>query len=454
MAPQLPENAGYTEHSKSNESRDTIATITPVMKCKPIELSQLQPGAVLVAPIVDPIDTRLRLLAAGTEITEVFLDRLKARGVHTVMLSQRDIAMLAAFTNQGRRTKVPPPPNYVKSSLENDGSKEVDSFVGDGEISNESLDTDYPIAHEMKRSVGQAYPDGLKQQWAKESAQRIVTVHDFIEESVSSTDSSVGPLYGICNDLIDRLVEDPDALVALASSPYPSDYPSRHGVHLASLAIAIAADQGLDRSQLVDLGVGCLIHDVGMRAVGVGIFDTDKPLSPGAIHRLADHPVKAIEIATQYGESLSLASRIVLYQIHERCDGSGYPRGIAGDQIHPLAKIAGVADSFIGMVSRRKHRLAILGYHANLAMLAEAKNNRFDPSVIRSLVRTTSLHPIGSFVQLDNQYIGRVLRSGGDDFVRPTIEMWHPDRRDAKPIVVNLAEEESLRIVAAIPAAA
>ena len=427
------------------------------MKCRRLELSNLKVGAVLSTAISDPAHPRLKLLAAGTMIDDQFLRQLAVRGIQHVILAERDIALLRAFDPQGRRKKVPPAPKYVQSVLENDGSKEVDQLLKLGNIgaAEASVNNVGPAINELvDRRPGTSYADGLQSQWANECNQRIDVMVDFIEESVAGNKASMVPLKKISVDLVDRWLEDSDALVALATAPYESDYPSRHGVHLASLAIAIGAEMGLDRDALIDLGVGCLIHDVGMRSIGIGLFDTKKPLTDGQLRRLADHPVKAIEVATQFGEAISIDTRLVVYQIHERSDGSGYPRGYQADQIHPLAKIAAVADAFVGMVSTRKHRLAIQGYRANVALLNELKHQRFDAKVIRALLKATSLHPIGSRVQLSNEYFGRVIRSGGEDFVRPTISMWHPDRQESEATVVDLAEDQAIKIVKSLPAAA
>ena len=99
------------------------------MKYKRVKLSKLRVGAVLIAPIVDPVESRLKLLGSGIEITSTFLSLLKARGIDSVILSHRDLAVLDAFETQGRRSKVPPSVPYVPSSLENDGSKQMDSLV-------------------------------------------------------------------------------------------------------------------------------------------------------------------------------------------------------------------------------------------------------------------------------------------------------------------------------------
>lgn len=422
------------------------------MKCKPVPLTMLKVGAVLRAPVMDLNDGRIKLLAEDTEISESFLRQLAVRGIDSVILSQRDIATLAAFSPQGRRRKVPPAHDYVQSKDANDYSESLDeSIEPDSPLTLPA--TDLPVASEINKPSDCAYADGLPIEWARESDRRIDLVNEFLDDTANGDSSGIGPLYVACFELLDRIAEDQDALMCLACAPYDSDYPSRHGIHLATVAIAIGVEMGLDRSTLAQLGVGCLIHDVGMREVGLRMFDTKRSLSAGQLKRLADHPVKAIEIAGEYGDCVSDLVRFVVYQIHERCDGSGYPRGRCGDEIHPLAKIAAVADAFVGMLANRKHRLAIQGYFAITQLLEEMKQRKFDAKVIRSLLQATSLYPIGSYVKLDNDCIGRVIRSGGNEFVRPTIEMWHHDHPDRKPAIVNLKLERQIRITDSIPAA-
>ncbi len=82
-----------------------------------------------MAPILDPLDQRIKLLSEGMEITPSFISRLSIRGVDSVILSQRDLAILNAFSPQGRRTKVPPAHEYVQSNDANDYSKAVDKHV-------------------------------------------------------------------------------------------------------------------------------------------------------------------------------------------------------------------------------------------------------------------------------------------------------------------------------------
>lgn len=144
-------------------------------------------------------------------------------------------------------------------------------------------------------------------------------------------------------------------------------------------------------------------------------------------------------------------SRMVAYQMHERCDGSGYPRRRQGNQIHPLAKIAAVADAFIALVSPRPHRPALLPYRAMELMVCDAHRGLYDSEVVRGLLHTVSLFPIGSCVKLNDGRMGTVVRSNHDAYTAPVVEIWTPDSMHGESDVVNLNVEQGLNIVKAVP---
>ncbi len=418
--------------------------------CRQVPASKLPIGAKLRSPIADPQNPNVRLLTAGVTITASFLEKLAARGITSVVVSQRDLAIMNTFKPQGRRTKVPPPHHYVQSLRVNDHTKEIDKLVhSDGALEIDEIES--PLAEQIQRPVDCPYADGLTNQWAADNDRQVETLGEFFDDTVNGSGAQVEPLREHCLDILDRLSEDPDALVCLAGAPYESEYPSRHAVHVASMAIAIGVEMGLDKPNLIDLGIGCLIHDIGMQKVGVAQFQNRSTVTAGHLRQLADHPVHTVEIAGKFAPQISTSSRMVAYQIHERLDGSGYPRGRPAEKIHPLARIAAVADSLVGMLSPRPHRLGIQGYYAIKQLLEDTKEGKFDPRVVRALLRVTSLYPIGSCVDLSNQHIGRVIRAGGSQYDKPTIEMWSSDDLGGTPSIVNLQEETSVQITRSIP---
>ncbi|GAA4472314.1 HD-GYP domain-containing protein [Novipirellula rosea] len=423
-------------------------------KYRKVSAKLLVPGVKLTSAIPDPENARVRLLGEGMEVTADLILRLQLRGVKSLLLSEKDIAILNAFTPQGRAVKVPPPPAYVKSSTINEQTLILDQHLeADDEPEHENT---LPFAARARKPENCSYEPGMTHQWASETSDSIESINQIFDETLATHDGSVAPLHATCQDILRRMTEDVDALVCMACSPFETEYPARHGVHLATMSMAIGSQMGLDEALLIELGVGCLIHDIGMKAIGTGLFSSKHPLSDGMLKRLADHPVRGAEVIGRFGEQVSIGSQMVSYQIHERCDGSGYPRGRHGDAIHPLAKIACVADAFIGMISTRPHRLAIQGYHALVQLLKEMKQGKFDATVVRALLELTSLYPLGSFVELTNEKLGRVIRAGGASFDRPTIEMWDTRQRISSPTVLNLQHDHTIHIVRSIatPAAA
>lgn len=418
-------------------------------KFRRVQLDNIAVGTIITSNIADPNNTQIKLLGAGVAVTQEFIEKLRSRGVSEVMMSNRDAATMLAFEPQGRAKKVPPAHQYVQSILVNDVSKDIDQKLHDGNAMALG-EIDIPVADTIERHEDCTYEDGLREAWASERDEQLDCLTDFFQASCEGSGATIDELFNQCETILKRVREDMDALVCLAGSPFPSDYPTRHAIHLASMAIAIGVESGLDHQHLMDLGLGCLIHDIGMQRVGVASFETKNTIGSKSLQRLADHPVKSVEIAGKYGDRISENAKIVAYQIHERLDGSGYPRGRSGNQIHELAKIAAVADSFVGMITPRPHRLGIQGFYAIKQILEEVKLGKLDPKAVRGLLKTTSLYPIGSYVELTNDNVGRVIRSGGDAFDKPTIEMWPADGVDGQPAIVNLLHEQNIQITNSI----
>ncbi|MEM9588225.1 MAG: HD domain-containing phosphohydrolase [Planctomycetota bacterium] len=416
---------------------------------KQVPVSSLRTGSVLKAPIVDPTNSRIKLLSEGMEVTKAFLDRLRQRGIDSVAVSTRDLAIQNSFLPQGISVRVSPPHAYVQSLHVNDHSKAVDARVHSGEPLHVG-DVKDPLLLKVVRPDHDRYEKEMTRQWASDNDRLIQGMAEFADDLLASKQPKIEPIVSICDELIRKLNEDRDAFMCLASTPFESEYPTRHAMHLAGVAIIIGLEIGLDHSRIMELGTGCLLHDIGMTEVGLEIFETKSTLNQRQLQHLADHPVHAIGIAGRFEDQLSEGTRMVIYQIHERCDRSGYPRGRSGQQIHTLAKIAAVADSYVGMLSRRRHRNGAQGHFVVKQILEEVKAGKLDPTAVRALLQATSLYPVGSYVETNNEKVGRVVRTNGANFDSPTIEMWDRDQLDRPPAIVNLTQERDIKIVRSI----
>lgn len=253
-------------------------------------------------------------------------------------------------------------------------------------------------------------------------------------------------ITSIAQDALKFAAQDMDMFTCLAINPKFRNYPSRHAQHVAMLATAIATTMGLDKESVAELATGCLLHDAGMLGIGIKDFGSPTILDASKYGAIAEHTITVCDLLNQNIDRLPIASRMVVYQMHERCNGTGYPRGRHTDKIHPLARIAGVADVYIALVSERPHRPGMVPYYAIEKIIKDASQGRFDKKVIRSLLQTVSLFPIGSDVELNDGRVGMVVRTNQKQYTQPVISI--PDRGTlSEATTIDLSQQSDLRVL-------
>jgi HD-GYP domain-containing protein (c-di-GMP phosphodiesterase class II) len=98
-----------------------------------------------------------------------------------------------------------------------------------------------------------------------------------------------------------------------------------------------------------------MLHDIGKRFIPASILTKPARLDPAERAIVELHPIRGYE-ELQHRPDLSFGQLMMVYQHHERIDGTGYPVGIQGDEIHPWAKLAAVVDVFDAMTGNRPYR--------------------------------------------------------------------------------------------------
>ena len=147
-------------------------------------------------------------------------------------------------------------------------------------------------------------------------------------------------------------------------------YTAGHQNRVADLAGAVAAEMGFEKTQIEGMRVAGLIHDIGKLSVPAEILSKPTTLTPIEFSLIKDHARSGYEILKNVETDWPLAE--IVHQHHERLDGSGYPRGLKGDDILIEARILAVADVVEAMASHRPWRPAF----DIEAVLAEIEGNR------------------------------------------------------------------------------
>jgi len=161
-------------------------------------------------------------------------------------------------------------------------------------------------------------------------------------------------------------------------------YTAGHQRRVAELASAIATDMGMSDSDIDDIRIAGLLHDIGKMSVPVEILTQPRILSPAEYRLVKGHSKAGYKLIASAQMPEPIAE--LVYQHHERCDGSGYPRGLRQDALLDGSRVLMVADVVEAMTSHRPYRPA-LGVDAALAEIERGAGRLYDSVVSRSCLR-------------------------------------------------------------------
>ena len=222
-------------------------------------------------------------------------------------------------------------------------------------------------------------------------------------------------------------------------------WPNR-SANTAILAMRLGLVIEYDNRRTLALGLCGLMHDVGMITVPREVLESQQ-LSPEQWELLRRHPIESQRLIKGFGKAFEWIAKIAL-QVHERYDGSGYPKGLVGEKVHEFAGIIGLVDAYEAMAQPRADREARVVYNA-LKRIIDQRNTLFDRRFIRALIHIVSIFPLGSLVKLNNGEIGRVVGTSRSHPTRPTVDVVVDarGRRLAEPRQISLQTEPMLYVV-------
>jgi len=196
---------------------------------------------------------------------------------------------------------------------------------------------------------------------------------------------------------------------------------AKNSINTAILSIIIGEHMGLPRHRLLQVATGALLHDVGMLKIPDSIVNKDGKLTDSELQAMRSHTFYGYKLIVNellYADEVGKAA----VQHHERWDGDGYPARLVGANIDIGARIISVADAFEAMVSLKAYRNSMVGYQAMKNLLSD-NARRFDPDIIKAMIQSMGIYPVGSIVLMNNSVIARVIESHRDAPLRPIIRV-------------------------------
>lgn len=252
-------------------------------------------------------------------------------------------------------------------------------------------------------------------------AKAVNNLDDVFTRFLNRSELRIAELSEIVKELITYLRSHKRFILSLPfTEETGSDYLPSTCVKTALLSLAIGDFLKLPPHKLIELGLAGILHKVGMLKIPKNIWMSEANLTDHEKKTIFAHPVIGFKVLRTY--SFPMPVCLAVLEHAEKIDGSGYPRKLTGDKISLYGKIVAVACAYNGAVSKRPWKSELDGHSGIMDMLKEI-GKHYDERILRALVYTLSIYPLGTYVELSNGAMGVVVRNDSENPKYPTIRL-------------------------------
>ncbi|MGE5495247.1 MAG: HD-GYP domain-containing protein [Burkholderiales bacterium] len=258
----------------------------------------------------------------------------------------------------------------------------------------------------------------LKVKTKKEIESLFTSVEHNRSSNVKKKISSIRPLV---EDIVDEISHNRNIMINAIDLRTFDDYTYSHSLNVTVISAVIGTALNMSRSALNELAMGAIIHDVGKMFISKDILNKSGKLTPEEFEVIKKHSELGYKYLCDYFD-ISENSRIASLQHHEKYDGSGYPNGISGEEIHKYSRIVCLADVYDALMSDRPYRKAMPPSEV-IEYIMGGYNTMFDPEVVSALTRKIAPYPVGTCIRLSTGEIGIVVQNNEWASLRPVVKL-------------------------------
>ncbi|WNS74849.1 HD-GYP domain-containing protein [Bacillus sp. DTU_2020_1000418_1_SI_GHA_SEK_038] len=294
------------------------------------------------------------------------------------------------------------------------------------------------------------YEGTLSDSMRREAIQTICSTFQEIQNDLDITNSFVVEQASkrfseIIRYLLTEIKEKSELLNLIADAYTYDNYIFTHSLNVTLYSLAIGMELRLSTKELEILGLGAIFHDIGKLKVSLDILLKPEKLTDIEYEAIKQHADEGFQILRKV-HTIPLLVAHCAYQHHERLNGTGYPRGLLGPDIHYFGKIIAVADVFDAITSNRVYRKAMLPSEA-LEVLYAGSGSLFDQKVVEAFRLAVAIYPVGLSVVLNDGRKGIVSGQNTGLGDRPHIRIMEHHGEKVIPYDIDLKQELNVIII-------
>ena len=247
----------------------------------------------------------------------------------------------------------------------------------------------------------------------------IVALDKVLADVSSNIAPDLGKLGEGVEDMVRSVARNPDALLWLTRLKATDEYSYQHALDTSVHMMIFARTLGMGEESTRLLGMAGMLHDVGKVRMPPRLLQKNARLTPLEYEILKTHVDYSLKILQESPEATQALVDIVARH-HERIDGSGYPAGLANDEIGLNAEIAGLVDSYTAMTGKREYGV-VYSTHRALEDLIRLRGTKYRETLVDQFVQCMGIYPVGSLVELNSGEIAVVISQNRVRRLKPRV---------------------------------
>ena len=262
-------------------------------------------------------------------------------------------------------------------------------------------------------------------------------------------DAASAASHALATTLQEKMLGEEQMCVRVLSAR-AGEKPMAHALNVTVIAMLMGRLFKLPEHEMVELGVGAMLHDIGKLELPQHVHDHDERLSAAELKAYCDH----VGLGVQLGRRMKLSPAVlqVIEQHHEAADGSGFPQRLNMDRMSDAARIVSLVNRYDSLCNPRASSRALTPHEA-LSRLFVQGRGKFDTTMLNAFIRMMGVYPAGSVVQLTDERFAVITQVNASRPLKPQVLVYDAAVPRDEALLLNLLNETDLGIRRSLNAA-
>ncbi|MFT3818152.1 MAG: DUF3391 domain-containing protein [Rubrivivax sp.] len=242
--------------------------------------------------------------------------------------------------------------------------------------------------------------------------------------------------------MLDKMLADGELCIRLLSSQ-GGDRLTAHALNVTVVSMLMGRALGLAEAELLDLGTGALLHDIGKVDLPARVHHPDDAFSSAELKAYRDH----VSLGVARGRRMALGPEVlqILAQHHELADGSGFPGRLGLDAMSPAARLVALVNRYDNLCNPGPRSVAMTPHEAVSVLFAQSRS-KFDMPILSGFIRMMGVYPAGSVVQLTDDRYALVMQVNSARPLKPRVLVHDPKVPRDEALLLDLELQPDLGI--------